>query len=190
MSLQTREGWYLVAVDKMYGIFQRSGYDIPKFRIGCGWPIGNRAKVEGQCFGKDLSKDEAYEIFVSPTISDPVKILVIIVHELCHAIAGIKAKHGKPFIAVMRAVGMEKKWTGGHPGANLREQLERISDDLGPYPHASLMIEKRVPGKKGSRLLLVECSCGLKIRMTRKWMDKIAQNERQLICWLCGGVMK
>ncbi len=173
---ETREAWYVAATLELQKIvFGPAGYSLPdKIRIGCGWPIGNRGKVAGQCFGKDASEDKTYEIFITPRYKDPVRVLAVIVHELCHSIAGIKASHKKPFCDVMRAAGMEKKFTQCNAGDELLCALAAISDRLGPYPHAALNLKTEKKEKVGSRLLKVECSeCGYVARVTRKWLDEL-----------------
>lgn len=170
---KTREAWFKAAAAAIERqIFKPAGYEIPRVRIGCGWPIGNRAKAIGQCFGAEASADKTYEIFVSPKSYDPSVILGTIIHELCHTIAGVKAAHKKPFIEVMRAVGMLKPFTQSIVGDDLRPVLDGIVTKLGPYPHAALGIKKK-DGQKGSRLLKVECpGCGYVARVTRKWLNE------------------
>lgn len=173
MSYNTREEWYVAAAIELHQLFTRAGYELPEFRIGCGWPTGNRTKRIGQCFSREDSEDKTYEIFISPKIHEPVIVLAVIAHELCHAIAGIKAAHKKPFIEVMKAVGMVPKWTECNPSEELQEKLERINQKLGPYPHAALAIKKRA-GKQTTRLLKVQCpECGYVARVTRKWLDEV-----------------
>ena len=43
--------------------------------------------------------------------------------------------------------------------------------------------------KQTTRLKLLECKCGLKIRITRKWIGKIAQAGKSISCWLCGNIL-
>ena len=168
-----RETWLLAAATQVEQlIFKPAGHDLPKFRCGVGWPTMNRGKVVGQCFPKDSSEDKTYEIFISPKIADPLVVLAIITHELCHAVAGTKAAHKKPFIDVMKAVGMVKKWTECNAGDELAEKLGSISVKLGPYPHATLSIGLK-KGKVGSRLIKVQCpECEYIARVTRKWLDE------------------
>ena len=168
-----RETWLLAAAKLLeQRIFEPAGYSLPRFRISVGWPTGNRTKVVGQCHPKDGSKDQVYEIFISPKIDDPVIVLAVIIHELSHAVAGLKAAHKKPFIAVMSAVGMVKKWTNSMAGEELQVVLREMAAKLGPYPHASLTIQKK-EGRKGSRLIKLQCpSCDYIIRATRIHLDE------------------
>ncbi len=167
-----REAWFkaaAVALERQ--LFKPAGYELPRVRIGCGWPVGNRVKAWGQCFDAASSDDKTYEIFVTPKVHDPVPILAIIIHELCHTVAGIKAAHKKPFIEVMRAVGMSAPFTKSVVDEELGPVLDEIVSKLGPYPHAALGIKKKGEAK-GSRLLKVQCPCcGYVARITRKWLD-------------------
>lgn len=174
MEHKTRESWYLAAATLIgQRVFKPAGYELPKLRIGCGWPTRNRKKIIGQCFPKDSSGDKTYEVFVSPKIIDPVQILAVIIHEFCHAIAGTKAAHKKPFINVMKAVGMVKKWTESNAGEGLTSSLVTIQNKLGPYPHAALALQQREGKKQSTRLLKVQCpKCEYVVRVTRKWLDE------------------
>lgn len=173
-ELKNREAWYSAAAEKLgQAVFKPVGYELPRFRIGCGFPVGSR-KAIGQCFGEQVSKDKTYEIFVSPVLNDPVVILEVLIHELSHAVAGTKAGHKKPFIEVMRAVGMVKPWKQSHAGADLIAVLDTIQEKLGPYPHAELVPTKREGKKQTTRLLKVQCpECEYVVRVTRKWLDEV-----------------
>lgn len=171
----TRESWFKAAAKAIeVRIFKPAGYEgLPRTRIGCGWPTGNRAKVGGQCFDADISEDKTYEIFISPKSFEPLVILGTITHEICHIIAGIKAQHKKPFIEVMRAIGMLAPFTQSIVSDDLRPVLDEIVKKLGPYPHAALGIKKKGEAK-GSRLLKAMCpKCGYVARITRKWLEEV-----------------
>lgn len=173
MPHETREAWYLAAVRQIeQKIFEPAGYELPKFRIGCGWPCTGKAKTEAECFSQECSDDKTYEIFITPRLTDILHILEMLVHELCHTIAGLKAGHKKPFIEVMQTVGMIRPWKQSCAGEDLIPKLDMIHGKLGPYPHASLTIKKK-EGQKGSRLLKVKCpECEYVARVTRKWLDE------------------
>ncbi len=169
-----REAWFNAAVVMLeQQLFKPAGYELPRFRIGVGWPVGNRMKAGGECFDVDISADKTYEIFISPKSFEPLVILGTITHELCHTLAGVKAAHKKPFIEVMRAVGMLAPFTQSIVSDDLRPVLDRIVTKLGPYPHAALGIKAKGE-HKGSRLLKVQCpGCGYVARVTRKWLEEV-----------------
>lgn len=153
-------------------VFKPAGYELPKYRIGCGGAVIKSKKNAAECFNRVNSEDSTYEIFISPRYADPRNILLFIVHELCHTIAGTEAKHKKPFIEVMRAVGMVQPWKNSVAGGDLCSILLPMVDELGLFPHAPLNIVRQ-PGQKGSRLIKVQCpDCGYVVRVTRKWLDE------------------
>lgn len=172
MTHPNRESWFIAAKKELeQQVFKPNGYELPKTRLGVGWPTGNREKTGGQCFGSEESADKTYEIFISPKSFNPLVILGTITHELCHTIAGVKAQHKKPFIEIMRTVGMLAPFTQSVISDDLTSVLDGIVTKLGPYPHAALGIKAKGE-KKGSRLLKTECpKCGYVARVTRKWLD-------------------
>ncbi len=139
---ETREAWFGAAVKKLRKIFKDFGYDLPKLRIGCGWPVLGRECL-GECHPKENSKDKTYEIFISPKLDSPVFLLAVMIHELCHAVVGVDIGHKKPWDKMMETVGMVGTHTAFYAGEELRAKLVRISKKLGSYPHASLMIGKK-----------------------------------------------
>lgn len=186
-----RELWFLEAVKRLESqVFKPVGYGLPRFRVGCGWPTANKKKAGAECFDCKRSSDETYEIFISPRMADSLHILEILVHELCHTIAGIAAGHKKPFIEVMRAVGMDRPWKGSHAGVDLTVKLMAIQNKLEAYPHAELALKESGGKKQSTRLIKLCCpECGLKVRITKKWLYEIARTDKAPSCWLCGGVM-
>lgn len=172
---ETRESWYKTAAERIeQQVFVPAGYiGLPKYRIGCGGAVIKSKKYAAECFSRESSGDNTYEIFISPRFADPRNILLFIVHELCHVVAGTDAKHKKPFIEVMRAVGMVQPWKDSIAGGDLVSVLHLMLDKLGPFPHAPLIIEKG-SGEKGSRLIKTVCpKCGYIARVTRKWLDEV-----------------
>ena len=58
------------------------------------------------------------------------------------------------------------------PGTELRERLNILFVQLGPYPHAVLSGQNHK--KQGTRLLKCECLvCGYTVRITQKWIDDV-----------------
>ncbi len=168
-----REEWYYNALLTLRELFKLKGYEIPAVRIGCGWPTRQRKTAAGQCWDKMSSTDETHEIFISPILDVIPEILATMIHELCHAVVGVEAKHKGPFIEVMKAMGMRKKWTDSVMGPELMLWLVPVIDKLGLYPHRRMALTDTDKKKIGSRLIKVQCPmCDYIVRVTRKHLDE------------------
>jgi len=167
-----REKWLNEAVEAIQPIFTAKGYQVPqKIRVSVGFPYRGR-KALGQCFSTKVSADGSFEVFVSPTIACPLTVLAILVHEIAHTVVGTEAKHKKVFKQCATAVGLEGKATATHAGKELAEQLCKIIDKLGPYPHAVLNPTK-TDKKQTTRLIKVSCpKCDYVARVTRIHLDE------------------
>lgn len=174
-----REAWLMAFTILFRPRFQELGSPLPdKLRVSCSFPSrggikqSGKATTIGQCWYPDHSADGTTEVFVSPTIADPVNVAEILVHELVHAALGPGHGHGKVFKRLALAVGLEGKMTATYAGSRLRTDLAPMLRALGPYPHASLdatAAEK----KQTTRLIKVTCSyCDYSVRVTRKWLDE------------------
>jgi SprT-like family len=178
----TREQWLVALMERFTAWFEPE-YTVPKnIRISCGFPSGRAIPKEngkfalGQCFGSERSADEHFEIFISPVQSDALKVAATVAHEMCHAVVGIAAKHGKLFKAAATRMLVEGKMTATVGSDAFATSIARILDDLGPYPHADLDPRKMTDGKKKqtTRLLKAECPmCQYTVRITRKWLDDV-----------------
>lgn len=170
--IATREDWLNAAALRMRPLFDEQGAaDYPKFRVSCGWPKGGR-KAVGQAWHPDSSGDATTELFISPEIQEPVRVLGILLHELVHAVVGNKHGHRGPFSKLARALGLEGKMTDTVAGEALTEKLTFIAGMLGHYPHAEL--SKLTVVKQTTRMLKCTCpSCGFLCRTTQKWLDDV-----------------
>ena len=178
---QHRETWLHALADKLLPtVF--AAHDVPhNVRYSCGFPskkalLGTKSTALGQCWYPENSADDHHEIFISPVIDEPLKVAAVMVHEMCHVVAGSKAKHGPAFKKVFYDVGMDGKATECAPGGGLIDKLHPILADLGPYPMAALDARKMTTGikKQTTRLLKVECPmCGYTVRMAKKWVDDV-----------------
>ena len=176
---KTREEWVNEAALTMkpWLLATEAGQEYEDPLISVGFPKGSRGKstnnVIGQCWDKVTSEDKARaHIFVVPTLTDPVEVLAVLLHELVHASVGTKCGHRGPFKECAVELGLEGKMTATVPGDALRARLDVLAEGLGEYPHAGLKVPKR--GSVGSRLLKVACpDCGCILRMTQKWLDTV-----------------
>lgn len=157
--------------------FADAGYTVPdNIKVTCGWPsraaLARKNQRIGECWSDTESDGKVFEVFISPTLAEPVKVLDVLTHELVHATVGVAAKHGKPFKRCALAVGLEGKMRATVAGDALRGVLEGYTRDLGAYPHHELKHMVNGDRKQGTRLIKAECGvCGYTVRVTRKWLD-------------------
>lgn len=173
-----REQWLQNVAEKMAPWFAELGHELPKYRAAVGFTSkGMRSKRIGECWSGIASGDGTFEIFIVPTIDDPMRIADILAHELVHAAVGLEAKHGRKFGKVARAIGLEGKLTATVAGPLFLEKVKPILDAVGPLPHARLsddpLSRSSAPKKQSTRMLKCECSeCGYTARTTAKWLKE------------------
>lgn len=173
----TREQWLRGAVDLLNErVFKPAGYETPSdVKVSCGWPsaggVGSRQATIGQCFNRASSSNGVNEIFISPRLSDPIKCLDVLAHELVHAIDDCKSGHKGAFRKMATAIGLEGKMTATNASPELLERLNAISEFLGEYPHGELSANGK---KQGTRMKKISCnSCEFAFRASQKQIDII-----------------
>lgn len=171
MKHPNRESWLLAATENLRnGMFLDQGALIPNVRVSVGFPGGRGSKKAiGQIWHAQACTDSIPQVFVSPIISDPIRALDILVHELIHAVFP-KDGHKGAFASLAKGLGLVGKMTATEAGPELSKRLNAIASDLGEYPHASINLDDRK--KQGTRMLKGECSdCGYTVRLTKKWVE-------------------
>lgn len=174
-----REAWLLEACKQLKpwveDCFEAALFELPLVSVG--FPKGGRSgkgsNTVGQCWSKRVSGDkERSHIFIIPTLTDPLQVLHILLHELVHASVGTECGHRREFRKVAVQLGLKPPMTATTPNENLTAALELLNERLGAYPHPGLTVAKY--GSVGSRSLKVECpACGCIVRMTRKWLNEV-----------------
>ena len=174
----SREDYLLAVVEKIKTIAPDDAN--PQIRVSCGLPsrgaFSEKSRRIGECWSSERSKDATHEIFVSPTISDSVLVIATLIHEYCHALAGIDAKHGKAFKHLAIHFGLEGKMTATTSSDYLNTTINQWIEELGAYPHANLEGKQTCGKKEGTRLIKIVCgngACGFVGRTTRKWLDEV-----------------
>jgi hypothetical protein len=142
-----REGWLTEAVEKLRPMFARHGASIPPVRVSVGFPRTSERFV-GECWAPKQSADGTYEIFITPEIDDPLRVLDILVHELVHTVVGVDAGHGWQFTRLARALGLVGKPRATVASARLRRELVVIARELGPYPHSRITPGAHTPPRE------------------------------------------
>lgn len=174
---QTRERWLERLRDVLAAeLFAPLGLDVPDdVGVTCGWPskraLSASRRAIGECWGREHSDRDRYEVLVSPLLDDVPSVAATMVHELAHAVAGVKAGHKGRFVKVIRAVGLTGKPTATVAGDELAARLEAWAERLGPYPHGRLHGLER-PKRQAARMLKIECpDCSYTARAARRWID-------------------
>ena len=170
-----REEWLGVAVQELAPLFTRNGYTIPdKVKVSCGWGAGSRGtskKILGQCWAPEASAGGNHEIFIAPSVDKPVLALGVLLHQLVHAVVGVKYGHKAPFKAACDKLGLSGKATQALPGEALNRWLETdLLPKLGAYPHDALNDAARK--KQTTRMLKAVCpETGYAVRLSKKHAD-------------------
>tara|TARA_R100001594_G_scaffold5205_5_gene16623 strand:- start:3434 stop:4015 length:582 start_codon:yes stop_codon:yes gene_type:complete len=170
------------------GTFKRADLVIPHdVKISCGFPptgnTRNNNKTLGVCHNRESSKAKVNEIFISPVISESLRVLDILAHELIHAIDDCKNGHKKAFRDMAISIGLEgKSMTSTHAGERLKQDLSKIINRLGEYPHQKVSLAANRK-KQGTRMLKVSCNnCEFSYRTSNKNINMMTNK----VCNSCG----
>lgn len=183
----TREQWLNKALHSHVApLLAKHGATVPKdCLVSVGWPGGGSARKRiGEAWPRARSSKKVNQIFISPSITDdPVKMLDILVHEACHVADDCKSGHKGPFKKLALAVGLTGKMTATVAGPELSKWIKATIKKLPKIAHSKLDLSGRV--KQTTRLLLVKCGgCGMKLRVTEKWLPNI-----EGVTCNCGGTL-
>lgn len=178
----TREQWLLHAVEFIRNEFP--DVSIPRVNVSCSWPGGGSpAKRIGECWPAKASKAGINELFISPKLEDPQRVLGILTHELAHAVDDCAHGHRAPFTKIARALGCEGKATQMVPPESITSAwVVRMVNAHGKYPHRVLDKSQSGQKKQATRMLKAECmDCESVWRMSAKHMAGVT------MCPVCGG---
>lgn len=136
-----REAWLTAAVaDLRYGLFAAADLTVPPVAVACGF---GRSGAEAAGETEFNTADGVPQIYVAPVLSEPVEVLVLLVHELVHATLGVdghgKTDHSGPFKRTARLLGLRPPWDSHYGTTALLLHLAARATVLGPYPHARLL---------------------------------------------------
>lgn len=159
---KNRESWLEAAVKELTKLFTKIDHEVPAVRVSVGWPggRGKKANVISQCFAAKTATDSVSQIFVSPVVVDPLKAVIVVAHEMIHAVDDCKSGHKSGFIKIARELGFTPKWTVATPDTisdEFKVKLEAIAEKLGTYPHAAIVATER-PVVQKSYMLKVLCT--------------------------------
>jgi hypothetical protein len=167
-----REEWLMRAVVHLEPIFQRGGYQVPQVKVSIGFPsTGAKGRHLGQCWGSKASEDGINQIFIAPNQSDPVEVLDTLTHELVHAVDDCKSGHGEGFKKIATDVGLKGPMRSAGAGEHLKQDLIKIAQALGHFPHARLLIA-RGASRAGIKRPGAKCAkCGYEIVMMKRYLE-------------------
>lgn len=174
MRLNNREEWLMAIAAEMSPWFLELGLALPRVRMAVGFTSrGKRSSRVGECWPPDHSADGTHEIFIAPTLDDPIRVAGTLAHELTHAAVGVDAKHGARFRRVALRIGLQGPMRATTEGPLFLERVEPILAAVGPLPHARLDWSSGPP-KQSTRLLKAYCEhCGYTARITAKWLNSV-----------------
>jgi hypothetical protein len=155
----TREQWLMSAVDHLVPLFERSGYSVPIVKVSVGFPsTGANGRHLGQCWSTKSAVDGINQIFIAPHLQTPFDFLDTLVHELVHAVDDCQSGHGENFKKIAKDVGLKGPMRSAGAGDWLKQDLLRIAEKLGTFPHGRLSLPVRTmqqtpkrPGAKCSK---------------------------------------
>ncbi|QWE02055.1 SprT-like domain-containing protein [Polynucleobacter sp. JS-JIR-II-b4] len=169
MNQANREQWLIAAVDHLTPIFERMGYSIPPVKVSVGFPsTGGKGRHLGQCWSSKSSEDGMNQIFIAPHLETPIDFLDTLVHELVHAVDDCESGHGDSFKKIALDVGLKGPMRSAGAGDSLREDLIRIAEKLGSFPHGRLRLPVRSMQKAPKRPGAKCTKCGYEVVMLKK----------------------
>jgi hypothetical protein len=170
----TREEWLFAAAERLRPDFTTAEHPLPdKIQFSMGFSSKGMGKTLGQHWHAAATADGTHHIFIVPTLNDPVEVLDVLVHELCHAAAPAGAKHGPLFGRVRYAMGLtEGKAIHASAGPALLQSLGVIAAMLGPLPHAQLMPVGKATKPAAKQPECVCPHCGYKAIVGKKFWTR------------------
>lgn len=170
----TREEWLTEAVRLLSDLLPDDVQRAP-FRVSVGFPVGKRGgnggKVIGQCHY--MASDQVPQVFIHPELTEPVRVLDVLLHEYIHACAPM-AGHKAEFGRIARHAGLAGKLTATVASDDLVPVLQAVADTLGEYPHARLDYADAKGKTQTTRMLKCECmDCGFLFRTSSKWAGSV-----------------
>ena len=155
----------------------------PPVKVSCSWPGGGSARKRiGECWSRAASQAKVNEMFISPKLEDPARVVSVLVHEMAHAIDDCKNGHKAPFVAIGKSLGLTGKPTQMELPPELAAALaQAVIAKAGAFPHRRLDMSSRK--KQSTRMIKCECGhCGAVWRMAGKTIAKV---DGEMSCPVC-----
>jgi len=188
----TREAWLAGVAAEMAPWFARQGHPLPeRLRIAVGFPSSGRgSSTIGECWHTEAAADGVNEIWIAPQygVGSELRVMDILLHELCHAALPWGAGHGPDFRKLAMPLGLRGPMTATVAGEGLQWALRLMLHRVGPMPHGAHRIAGAggidtprgkprcpKPGRPPQVSRQVKCSCatcGYIARTTRLWIER------------------
>jgi len=171
MSEVIREQWLMQAVEYLAPLFEKAGYAIPIVKVSIGFPsTGSKGRHLGQCWSTKSAVDGVNQIYIAPHLPTALDVLDTLVHELVHAVDDCESGHGENFKKIALEVGLKGPMRSAGAGEWLKQDLVRIAENLGNFPHGRLSLPVRtmqkVPKRPGAK-----CGkCGYEVVMLKRYL--------------------
>ena len=160
---KTREQALNQLTTKLRPVFKKAGFPLPaNIRMACSFTgHGARSRAIGQCWATTESKDEHFEIMISPVLDTwihegegtdakaPQGVAMVLAHELGHVAVGIEEGHGPEFKRCMTALGIGGKMTATTALPKFVKMVAPMAEKIGEYPHAEMFVNSRNGGGGG-----------------------------------------
>ena len=187
-KMKTREQWLTTAAQIIYtDLIEPHLHYTPtrNYRVSCGFPhSGSLTRTGGQCWSSLASASNTNEIFISPIVSDPIKALLILTHELTHYLDDCQSGHKDAFARTMKKIGfLPPLATSLTTTEKLDTQIAEISEILGHYPHDKINPKKSGKKKQTARMIKIECTnCAFLFRASQTQIDKLTRDSNCPVC--------
>jgi hypothetical protein len=169
MSQGNREQWLMAAVGHITPIFESRGHVVPRVKVSVGFPsTGGKGRHLGQCWSSKAAEDGINQIFIAPHLKTPLDFLNTLVHELVHAVDNCKSGHGEGFRKIALNVGLKGPMRSAGAGDHLKQDLIRITEKLGAFPHGRLSLPIPAAQKASKRPGAICTKCGYEVVMLKK----------------------
>jgi hypothetical protein len=171
MSHSNREQWLMSAVVQIAPIFESRGYLVPQVKVSVGFPsTGGKGRHLGQCWSSKSAEDQINQIFIAPHLKTPFDFLDTLVHELVHAVDDCQSGHGENFKKIAKDVGLKGPMRSAGAGEWLKQDLLRIAEKLGTFPHGRLSLPVRAMQQAPKRPGAKCAKCGYEVVMLKRYL--------------------
>ena len=170
----TREEYLQAFISEVRPMFDLYSQPLPhNVRITCGFPLNaKRSKALSDVFPTNNSRDNHWEIFISPEVAVEKTVAELVIHELCRTTDGACSR-GVTFQKIANDMGLVPDAKRGYKRTSGSLQFlsmyGAIIDSLGKYPHAEVSYSQ--VKTQGTRMLKAVCACGYTVRLTSKWAN-------------------